>query len=312
MAKDFNKMFINATSFTTCTANSGQIDVDIVGGNAPFTTVWSNSATDLSLANLAGGDYTLTVTDAMGCSKDTTITIADVTPTVFVGDIQHVSCNGSANGAIDVTVLEGTPNYIFEWDNGMMTEDISGLTAGTYRLKITDGNGCSVWGSFNVMEAQPLTASMDVIQPTTTTDGDIDLTVAGGTAPYSYTWNTGDVTEDLYGVTAGFYQVTVIDDNGCEVIIEETIQNLSTANIENLESMNINVYPNPTSDYANITWDNNEITMLTVVNANGQVVENANVELQNNYQTQNLNAGMYFINLTDRNNNTNTQKLIVR
>ena len=52
--------------------------------------------------------------------------------------------------------------------------------------------------------------------------------------------------------------------------------------------------------------------MLTVVNANGQVVENANVELQNNYQTQNLNAGMYFINLTDRNNNTNTQKLIVR
>ena len=76
--------------------------------------------------------------------------------------------------------------------------------------------------------------------------------------------------------------------------------------------MNINVYPNPTSDYANITWDNNEITMLTVVNANGQVVENANVELQNNYQTQNLNTGMYFINLTDRNNNTNTKKLIVR
>jgi hypothetical protein len=52
--------------------------------------------------------------------------------------------------------------------------------------------------------------------------------------------------------------------------------------------------------------------MLTVVNANGQVVENADVDLQNNYTTQNLNAGMYFINLTDRNNNTNTKKLIVR
>ena len=69
MAKDFNKMFINATSFTACTANSGQIDVDIVGENAPFTTVWSNGATDLSLANLAGGDYTLTVTDAMAVLK---------------------------------------------------------------------------------------------------------------------------------------------------------------------------------------------------------------------------------------------------
>ena len=312
MAQNFNKMFINATSFSACTANSGQIAADIVGGNAPFTTEWSNGATDLNLTNLAGGDYTLTVTDAMGCSKDTTITIADVTPTVFVGDVQHVTCNGSANGAIDLTILEGTPNYIFEWDNGMMTEDISGLTAGTYRLKITDGNGCSVWGSFNVMEPQALSATLDVVQPTASTDGDIDLTVAGGTAPYSYTWNTGDVTEDLYGVAAGFYQVTVIDDNGCEVVVEETIQNVSTASVNNLESVNINVFPNPTSDYATITWENNEVTNLTVVNANGQVVENADVDLQNNYQTQNLNARMYFINLTDRNNNTNTQKLIVR
>ena len=74
-------------------------------------------------------EVALTVTDAMGCSKDTTITIADVTPTVFVGDVQHITCNGAANGAIDLTIIEGTPSYIFEWDNGMMTEDISGLTA---------------------------------------------------------------------------------------------------------------------------------------------------------------------------------------
>ncbi len=72
------------------------------------------------------------------------------------------------------------------------------------------------------------------------------------------------------------------------------------------------MFPNPTSDYATVTWDNNEVTNLTVVNANGQVVENADVDLQNNYTTQNLNAGMYFINLTDNNNNTNTKKLIVR
>ena len=312
MAKNFNKMFLNATSFSACTANSGQIDIDIVGGNAPFTTVWSNGATDLNLTDLAGGDYTVTITDAIGCSKDTTITIADVTPTVFVADVQHVACNGSANGAIDITIIEGTPGYTFEWETGHTTEDLTGLTAGTYRLKITDGNGCSVWGSFNVMEAQALTATLDVVQPTASTDGDIDLTVEGGTAPYSYTWNTGDVSEDLFGVPAGYYQVTVIDANGCDVIVDQTIQNISTASVNNLESVNINVFPNPTSDYATVTWDNNEVTKLTVVNANGQVVENADVDLQNNYTTQNLNAGMYFINLTDNNNNTNTKKLIVR
>ena len=312
MAKNFNKMFLNATSFSACTANSGQIDIDIVGGNAPFTTVWSNGATDLNLTDLAGGDYTVTITDAAGCSKDTTITIADVTPTVFVADIQHVACNGSANGAIDITIIEGTPGYTFEWETGHTTEDLTGLTAGTYRLKITDGNGCSVWGSFNVMEAQALTATLDVVQPTASTDGDIDLTVEGGTAPYSYTWNTGDVSEDLFGVPAGYYQATVIDANGCDVMVDQTIQNISTASVNNLESVNINVFPNPTSDYATVTWDNNEVTKLTVVNANGQVVENADVDLQNNYTTQNLNAGMYFINLTDNNNNTNTKKLIVR
>ena len=312
MAKNFNKMFLNATSFSACTANSGQIDIDIVGGNAPFTTVWSNGATDLNLTDLAGGDYTVTITDAIGCSKDTTITIADVTPTVFVADVQHVACNGSANGAIDITIIEGTPGYTFEWETGHTTEDLTGLTAGTYRLKITDGNGCSVWGSFNVMEAQALTATLDVVQPTASTDGDIDLTVEGGTAPYSYTWNTGDVSEDLFGVPAGYYQVTVIDANGCDVMVDKTSQNISTASVNNLESVNINVFPNPTSDYATVTWDNNEVTKLTVVNANGQVVENADVDLQNNYTTQNLNAGMYFINLTDNNNNTNTKKLIVR
>ena len=312
MAKNFNKMFLNATSFSACTANSGQIDIDIVGGNAPFTTVWSNGATDLNLTDLAGGDYTVTITDAIGCSKDTTITIADVTPTVFVADVQHVACNGSANGAIDITINEGTPGYTFEWETGHTTEDLTGLTAGTYRLKITDGNGCSVWGSFNVMEAQALTATLDVVQPTASTDGDIDLTVEGGTAPYSYTWNTGDVSEDLFGVPAGYYQVTVIDANGCDVIVDQTIQNISTASVNNLESVNINIFPNPTSDYATVTWDNNEVTKLTVVNANGQVIENADVDLQNNYTTQNLNAGMYFINLTDNNNNTNTKKLIVR
>ena len=312
MAKDFDKLFLNATSFSACTANSGQIDIDIVGGNAPFTTVWSNGATDLNLTDLAGGDYTVTITDAAGCSKDTTITIADVTPTVFVADVQHVACNGSANGAIDITIIEGTPGYTFEWETGHTTEDLTGLTAGTYRLKITNGNGCSVWGSFNVMEAQALTATLDVVQPTASTDGDIDLTVEGGTAPYSYTWNTGDVSEDLFGVPAGYYQVTVIDANGCDVMVDQTIQNISTASVNNPESVNINVFPNPTSDYATVTWDNNEVTKLTVVNANGQVVESVDVDLQNNYTTQNLNAGMYFINLTDNNNNTNTKKLIVR
>ena len=90
------------------------------------------------------------------------------------------------------------------------------------------------------------------------------------------------------------------------------IQSVSTASVDILKSININVFPNPTSDYATVTWENNDITTVTIVNANGQLIENADVALQNSFKTQNLNAGMYFINLNDINGNTNTQKLIVR
>ena len=189
------KIGLDVAASVTCEANSGAIDVNIVGGTAPFTTVWSNGATELSQSGLGAGYYTLTVTDAMGCQSDTMITIEEVTPTVFEGTVQHVSCHGMANGAVDVTILEGTPDFIFEWDNGMMTEDISGLTPGTYRLKITNGEGCSVWGSYTVEQSPALEVNLEVTQPAPDQEGEIDLTVTGGTAPYTYTWNNGETSE---------------------------------------------------------------------------------------------------------------------
>jgi len=311
MAQGYNEIVLNSTNNSSCGTYGGQIDVSISGGNAPYTTEWSNGSVGLSLTDLASGSYTLTVTGAMGCSVDTTITVGTYEPTVFEGDVQHVSCNGAANGAIDITILEGTPDYDFEWDYGYVTEDITDLVAGTYRVKITDGNGCSVWGSYNVLEPQPLTATIEVLQ-STVTSGDIDVTVNGGTAPYSYTWNTGDVSEDLSGVPSGYYELAVIDYNGCEVSVNETIENLANVSVNEFEQTIINVFPNPTSDYATVSWDNSEIKTIIVLNANGQLVQSNNVSLMNTYKIKLLNSGVYYIILTDGKNNTYTEKLIVR
>jgi len=249
----------------------------------------------------------------MGCQADTSISIEEVTPTVFEGTVQHVTCHGMANGAVDVTILEGTPDFIFEWDNGMTTEDISGLTAGTYRLKITNGEGCSVWGSYTVEQSSAISSNIEVTQPTPDQGGEIDLTVTGGTAPYTYTWNNGETSEDLWDVASGLYEVTVMDANGCDVVTNTIVEELNVAGIENIDNdLQVSVYPNPTSDFATVTWNNEAVNTIEILNANGQVVQKAMVDMQLSYRIEDLNAGMYFINLSDGFNYSNVQKLVVR
>ena len=80
--------------------------------------------------------------------------------------------------------------------------------------------------------------------------------------------------------------------------------------VESIEDMEINIYPNPTKDVATIGWDDDQITMLTILNANGQLIESKEVSFQKSYQTNHLRSGLYIIILTDLNYNTYTGKLI--
>ena len=310
MAYGFNAITLTTNHSMSCGTYGGQIEIDAVGGSLPYTYQWSNGSTDQSLLDIAAGVYSLNVTDAAGCSVDTTITIGTYTSTVFEGEIDHVTCYGVSNGAIDLTIIEGNPNYTYQWDHGMTTQDITDLTTGTYRVEITDGNGCKSWGSFNVMEPDVLSAEISAVEPVEWDDVDLDLSVSGGTYPYYYTWNTGDDSEDLYDVPAGFYEATIVDYNGCMVMAEQVIEEENTASIIEAELDHLNIYPNPTSDYATISWDNNEISKLTILNASGQMVDSKEVYYEKTYQTKDLDSGLYVIILTDLYNNTYTGKLI--
>jgi hypothetical protein len=312
MAKELSGISLTANSYTSCTENSGEIHVEITGGNSPYTVEWSNGATATSLSGLSGGSYTISVSDALGCSIDSTFVVNVVTPTVFEGSVGHVVCNGESNGSIDLTILDGSPGYIFEWDNGMSSEDLYGLSPGTYRVKITDGNGCSVYASYDVLEPEELSATILVEQPSNIENGNIDLSVEGGTLPYTYTWNTGDLSEDLYNISAGYYGATVIDDNGCVLFIDETVQNINTASINDTESFSITVFPNPTKDLATITWESIDVSHIVVINTSGQLVQSSNSFAQKSFKTNALTQGVYFINITDNNNNKTTHKLIVK
>lgn len=218
-----------STSVThvTCPGGSnGSIDLNVSGGAAPYSYVWSNAASVEDISNIPAGNYSVVVTDNNGCQENLMNIIVNQPAAITApANITHVNCFGNNNGAIDITVGGGTSPYSYAWSNGDTTQDISGLTAGTYSLTITDNNNCQA--SFNYSVNQPQQLSL-VLQPTNITcfgdnNGSINLTVIGGTAPFSYSWSNSATTEDISGLTAGTYTVNVSDNNGCTASGSATI-----------------------------------------------------------------------------------------
>jgi hypothetical protein len=147
----------------------------------------------------------------------------------------NVLCFNSATGAIDLTVSGGTAPFNYLWSNGATTEDISGLTAGTYSVTITDSRRCT-FALGNILISQPasaITASAVVtnISVFGAKDGKIDVTTSGGTPPYSLLWSNGATTEDLSGLAAGTYTLTITDANKCTKIVEGVVNEGNCPNI---------------------------------------------------------------------------------
>jgi len=322
MALNWASIRIDVITTTNCTVNGGTIELT-VNGTAPFNAIWDNGQTGLTLDSLTGGSYHVTVTDALGCTTDTTIIVDTVIPMAFEAQISDVTCNGFTNGAIDITMTQGNA-VSFWWDfSDVTTEDLNNLAAGTYRVKITNENGCTTFGSFTVNEPEQLTAEVLTTQPDAITTATLNLVVNGGTPEYHFVWNNYATTEDQNDVEAGYYTVTITDANGCVTNADATIEEYvpvdttnnqggdnNTANVYENNQVDFQIYPNPATENANVQWNGNFNT-LTIINAQGQIVGNESIENMNNFQIQNMETGTYFIQLNN-NNQTLTNKLIIR
>ena len=194
---------------------NGSADATVTGGTTPYTYSWSNGATTEDITAPAG-TYTLTVTDANGCTDVVTVTITEPAPIVPVATPSPVLCNGMMTGSVDLTVTGGIAPYTYSWSNGATTEDLTNVPAGTYTVIVTDANGFTATTSAIVTEPTALVA---VINPTNPVcfgyTGSANATVTGGTAPYTYSWSNGATTEDISNVLAGVYTLTATDANGC-------------------------------------------------------------------------------------------------
>ncbi|WP_207429749.1 SprB repeat-containing protein, partial [Pedobacter sp. SYSU D00535] len=282
-------------------ASTGAIDITVTGGTSPYTYAWSNGATTEDLTGLAAGTYTVTVTDKNNITATTSATITEPSAllAVSVTSQTDVFVKGASTGAIDITVTGGTSPYTYAWSNGATTEDLTGLAAGTYMVTVTDKNNITATTSATITEPSALlavsvTSQTDVSVKGAST-GAIDITVAGGTAPYTYAWSNGATTEDLTGLAAGTYTVTVSDKNGITATTSATITEPSALLAANVTSQTDVTVKGASTGAIDITVTGGT-SPYTYAWSNGATTEDLT----------GLAAGMYTVTVSDKNGITAT------
>ncbi|MNJ86178.1 hypothetical protein D3C87_36660 [compost metagenome] len=196
------------------------------GGTGAFTYDWTPGTPTgegtTSVTGLAAGTYSVTATDANGCTASVSFTITQ--PPVLVvtpGTHTNVSCNLGSNGTAAVSVSGGTPGYSYSWSpTGGSSASTSGLPAGTYTVTVTDANGCTDTQDFTITEPTALDASsgsqVNVLCNGEAT-GSATVAPTGGTGTYTYSWSpSGGTAATASGLAAGTYTVTVTDANNCQ------------------------------------------------------------------------------------------------
>ncbi|CAN5225957.1 hypothetical protein BH09BAC5_BH09BAC5_10800 [soil metagenome] len=290
-----------------CSSPDGSISLINNGGTQPYTYLWSNNSTLQNQTGLAGGDYSVIITDANGCMITDSATI-DIISLLDISDsLIDAQCFAYSNGAIYLNMLNGTPPYNFTWSNGSTSQNIGNLTSGYYSVIISDSAGCILNDTFFIGEPSQLLINLS--SPFTNTgynisnhggsDGQIDLTVSGGTSPYSYLWNNGSTNEDLFNEVAGNYIVIVTDQAGCS----------ATDTIELTEPLDLELPTgfSPNNDGLNDFFvihgiDNFPGSKFEVFNRWGNLVYEDS-DYRNNWYGQNKNGenlpdGTYFIIVT--------------
>jgi len=216
---------IAQTDLNCFDSNDGTATVDVTGGNAPYTYIWSNDDDQQTTSNLEASSYEVTVTDQTGCTRLDSVSINAPAPVLISLLPSDVLCFGDSSGSVVSTVQGGTMPYTYQWNNGQDTPDLPGVTAGSYCLTVLDANDCAATACTDVGEASEIILTTQTVNAGCNggTEGGIDLTVQGGTPPYQYLWDNGQTDEDITNLAFGNYAIVVTDNNGCQATLDVSI-----------------------------------------------------------------------------------------
>ncbi len=313
---------VNVTVITiSATANSSDAHCGHSDGSATATTsgtcpqswsyLWNSTPAQntITATNLPAGNYIITVSCA-SCIATATATVSNLpSPSVSITSITNTIC-GYANGGATASVSGGTPGYSYSWSNGQTGQNLTNVVAGTYNITITDANGCNAFNTVTITGAPgPSAIISSISEICDRANGSTEVTISGGSAPYTYLWSNDSTNSITTGLTAGNYYVTVTDNNGCTTSASVNVQEIPGPNADFSANPNVlSILDGPVSFI-----DNSSGTVVTWLWNFGDGSQNGSgEELNHDYH----NTGTYLVTLivTDTNEctDTTTETIIVK
>ena len=247
----------------------------VTDGTQPYSYLWSTGETTQEITVNSSGWYSIEVTDAEGCVANDSLEVAAVDPCLGFSVMLAEQPPGS--GELYSAVTGGSGTYTYEWSTGETTANINVSVDGNYTLVVTDSDSCVVVGFIAIgNNNDPCLGLAMTLAEQPPGSGNLYSSVTGGTAPYSYSWSTGETTQDIVVTNSGSYFCVVTDDLGCmftetiEVILDDPCADFDVAvgqtpwGSGNLEAI---VY-NGTAPFT-YNWSTGETTADIIVNSDG-------------------------------------------
>ncbi len=216
------------TNISCFGGSNGTATVTPSGGIGSYTYSWSPSGgTNATATGLAANTYTVTITDAIGCTATRQFTITQPTAITSTGIQNNVSCFGGTNGTATVTASGGAGGYTYSWSpSGGTNATASGLGVGLYTVTITDLNGCTATRQFTIIQPTAIasTGSQTNVSCFGGSNGTATVNASGGAGGYTYSWSpSGGTNATATGLAVGTYTVTITDANSCTATRQFTI-----------------------------------------------------------------------------------------
>ena len=218
---DFEARISCAQAVSCHGAADGALSVEILGGQPPYRVVWQHGDTGVYITGLSAALYELSVIDADNrtCAAAFRLTEPEPLKSRILPTMPR--CFGRADGSLSAEVTGGSYPYRYQWQDGPETAVYEGVSAGSYRLTVTDRNGCTLRDSLTLQEPAPLQPVLATLQPLCPNDyGQLKADANGGTPPYHYQWYHADYTHAtrlIQDAPTGYYLLTVTDSLLCRV-----------------------------------------------------------------------------------------------
>ncbi len=214
---------VSSTTPATCGLNNGAVTVSGSGGTPAYQyNIGGPNQASPTFTGLAPGSYTVTMTDANGCTRTVPVTIvATNVPTVSILNQQNVSCFGGGNGSLLIGATGVAPiQYSLNGGAYQASNSFGSLAAGNYTVTVRDANNCTATINVTITSPPQLTFTRTAIPVTCNglCDGQVQITPSGGTAPYQFSGNNGatfSAANPVTGLCAGIVNIVVQDANGC-------------------------------------------------------------------------------------------------